>query len=509
VTRYLLPLLGALVVALAVAVPTWAAFTFAGAWGTQGAGAGQFQGVDGVAVDPAGNVYVADVGNARVQKFTADGAFLTQWGALGSGPGQFNAPADVAVGPDGSVYVADANNNRIQRFTTDGGFISQWGTAGALDGQFSGPVGVATGPDGSVYVSDQGNNRVQRFLADGTFFASFGSAGSGNGQFSIMRGIAAGPDGTVYVVDAGNSRVQAFTADGAFVTAWGTQGSGDGQFSGSARGITATAGGVYVSDPDQNSVQRFTAGGSFLERLNAATSGDASFSNPQRVAATPAGQIYVTQGPSRVGRYTQVSDGPSGGFDQLPPPETGETANAAPVRGTVRVRVPGSNRFEDFDAAAQIPIGSLVDVRRGEIALRTTSGSTGTQTANFFDGIFRLTQAKVANPTTELRLEGSNFRRACRRFRVQAPPKRVALPARKPVRRLWGKGAGRFRTRGRYSAASVRGTTWMTEDHCDGTLVRVTEGSVTVRDFVKRRNVVVRAGRSYFARARPLPRRRR
>ena len=505
-TRFLPALTAAVLAALVLAVPTWAAFTFGGAWGTTGSGAGQFQSLDGVAVDQAGNVYVADTGNARIQKFTADGAFLTQWGAAGGGAGQFNAPADVAVGPDGSVYVADTNNNRVQRFTTDGAFISQWGTAGALDGQFSGPIAVTAGPDGSVYVSDAGNNRVQRFLADGTFFAAFGSTGGGPGQFNIMRGIAAGPDGTVYVVDAGNSRVQAFTADGTFVTSWGSNGTGDGQFTNSVRGVAASAGGVYVSDPGTASVQRFTTGGTFLERLSAATSGDPQFANPQRVAATPAGQIYVSQGSARVGRYTQVSDTPQDRFDQLPPPETGETANAQPVRGTVLVRVPGSDRFEEFDEAAQIPIGSVVDVRRGEVKLRTTSGPTGTQTANFFDGIFRLLQPKTGTPTTELRLEGGNFRRSCRGFRVKPPP-RTALAARKKVRRLWGNGSGRFRTRGRYSSAAVRGTLWLTEDHCDGTLIRVREGSVTVRDFVKRKNVVVTAGKSYFVRAQPLRRR--
>ena len=510
-TRLLFPLLAAVLAALLLAVPTRAAFTFGGvAWGTQGAGAGQFQAVDGVAVDQAGNVFVADTGNNRIQKFTADGAFLTAWGTAGSGQSQFNAPADVAVGPDGSVYVADTGNNRIQRFNTDGVFLTAWGQAGTLEGQFNAPSGVAAGPDGSVYVADAGNNRVQRFLADGTSLGqAVGSAGAGPSQFNTMRGIAVDQNGIVYVVDAGNTRVQAFTADlTSRTTEWGTNGTGNGQFTTSVRGIATAAGNVYVSDPGSGGVQRFTSGGAFIERLDAGNSGgDTQFTTPQRVAATGAGQVYVSQGTARVARYTQQADGPTGGFDQLPPPETGETANAAPVRGTVLVKVPGSNRFEEFDAAANIPIGSLVDVRKGEIVLRTTSGPTGTQTANFFEGIFRLLQPKTAQPVTELRLEGGNFRRACRGFRVQPPP-RNATAARKRVRRLWGNGSGRFRTRGRYSTASVRGTLWLTEDHCDGTLIRVREGSVTVRDFVKRKNVVVRAGKSYFVRAKPRPRRR-
>ena len=70
------------------------------------------------------------------------------------------------------------------------------------------------------------------------------------------------------------------------------------------------------------------------------------------------------------------------------------------------------------------------------------------------------------------------------------------------VRQLWGSGNGQFRTVGRFSAAAIRGTTWLTADQCAGTLTRVTKGSVSVRDFVRRSTVIVRAGHSYLARAR-------
>ena len=71
------------------------------------------------------------------------------------------------------------------------------------------------------------------------------------------------------------------------------------------------------------------------------------------------------------------------------------------------------------------------------------------------------------------------------------------------VRRLWGSGKGKFRTRGRYSSATVRGTVWRTEDRCDGTLTQVQEGSVTVRDIGRKKDIVIRAGKSYLAE--PLP----
>ena len=78
-----------------------------------------------------------------------------------------------------------------------------------------------------------------------------------------------------------------------------------------------------------------------------------------------------------------------------------------------------------------------------------------------------------------------------------APPPRTK---KKKKRRLWGDGKGKFRTQGSFSSATVRGTRWLTEDSCNGTLTKVKRGTVTVRDFAKKRNVTVRAGKQYFAR---------
>jgi len=68
------------------------------------------------------------------------------------------------------------------------------------------------------------------------------------------------------------------------------------------------------------------------------------------------------------------------------------------------------------------------------------------------------------------------------------------------VRALWGDGKGSFRTRGRFAAATIRGTRWLTADRCDGTLVRVVKGSVTVRDLLKRKSLVVKRAKRYVAR---------
>ena len=93
-------------------------------------------------------------------------------------------------------------------------------------------------------------------------------------------------------------------------------------------------------------------------------------------------------------------------------------------------------------------------------------------------------------------LKGGNFG-VCRTRSLSV----LSAGAKRKVRRLWGSGKGRFTTRGRYSAATVRGTKWLTEDRCDGTLVRVVSGVVQVKDFRKHTTISVRAGRSYLAKA--------
>ena len=103
------------------------------------------------------------------------------WSMNLSGNGQFNVPAGVAVDHAGNVYVADSGNNRIQKFDSIGKFIATWGSSGSGNGQFSGIGGVALDSAGNVYVADQGNNRIQKFDSIGKFIATWGSSGSGNG----------------------------------------------------------------------------------------------------------------------------------------------------------------------------------------------------------------------------------------------------------------------------------------------------------------------------------------
>ncbi len=80
--------------------------------------------------------------------------FVTKWGSQGSGDGEFTNPVGAAVDSSGNVYVADTGNHRIQKFDTSGGFVIKWGSQGAGDGEFSYPYGVAVDSSGNVYVAD-------------------------------------------------------------------------------------------------------------------------------------------------------------------------------------------------------------------------------------------------------------------------------------------------------------------------------------------------------------------
>ncbi len=127
----------------------------------------------------------------------------------------------------------------------------------------------------------------------------------------------------------------------------------------------------------------------------------------------------------------------------------------------------------------------------------------------FYEGRFLMTQ-QLANGITVLRLSGSDFKscktpkRALASFDKKKPKKTKKAKKRKRskkvVRHLWGSGMGKFRTRGRFIAATVHGTTWLTQDRCDGTRAFVQEGVVDVRDLVKHKTITLGAGQSYVAR---------
>ena len=218
--------------------------------------------------------------------------------------------------------------------------------------------------------------------------------------------------------------------------------------------------------------------------------------------------------------------GPFGGL--VPPPDLGKTFDALPMSGIIYVRVPGTSQHGALAAAARLkkgggyvrltapralPVGTKIDARAGTLRVVTATPQLGKTQAGVFGGaLFSVGQSRkrVTKGLATLSLLVNAFRGA---------PSFVGCPAIAAVARVPGAIAaranphsvlqtlhahdsgGRFRTKGRYSAGTVRGTVWDTSDRCDGTLTVVRRGSVGVQDFSKRRTITVHAGHSYLARA--------
>ncbi len=199
---------------------------------------------------------------------------------------------------------------------------------------------------------------------------------------------------------------------------------------------------------------------------------------------------------------------PSGATQPVAPPVFARAVNVGVVRGKVTISVPrtaGSAsrtarsakvvKFVSLRGLRQIPVGSFLNTRRGTVRLTSATSTGALQTGDFSGGVFQVRQARSNRGLTDLNLSGSSFRGCATGRRA------VAARSSRVVRRLRGRARGRYRTRGRYSAATVRGTTWTVADRCDGTLTSVSSGVVVVRDNRRHRNVTVRAHRSYLARA--------
>lgn len=152
-------------------------------YGSPGDGTGQLKQPNGVAVDPAGNVFIADTWNHRIVELNPKLQFVRAWGKYGNLQGtlgdatSFFGPRAVAVDPAGNVYVADTGNKRIVKFGNDGSFLAQWGGAGSREGQFQEPIGLALDAKGNIFVADTWNGRVQELGPDGKYVAEWRVAG--------------------------------------------------------------------------------------------------------------------------------------------------------------------------------------------------------------------------------------------------------------------------------------------------------------------------------------------
>lgn len=316
--------------------------TLAGRSGAYGnadgpAGKAHFGYCVGVAVDGAGNVYVADGGNYSIRKISSDGTTVSTLagGGLGYADGtgsaaRFSFARGIAADASGNVCVADTDSATIRRITSAGEVSTLAGRAngvGAADGAVSAaafyyPTSVAVDGSGDLYVADSFNCVVRRISASGevsTFAGAAGVLGSDDGprsgaRFSVPQGIAVDGSGNVYVADTFNFTIRKISSDGLVSTLAGlagSQGSADGAGSAarfySPKGLAVDAeGNVYVADSDNHTIRKITSAGvvsTLAGRAGAVgytdgTGSSARFISPSGVAVDGSGNVYVAQSSS-------------------------------------------------------------------------------------------------------------------------------------------------------------------------------------------------------------------
>ena len=197
-------------------------------------------------------------------------------------------------------------------------------------------------------------------------------------------------------------------------------------------------------------------------------------------ATAAAVAIAAAQSPSD---YTLPTAAP----EPRPSPQLGESVVIRLTGGRVTYRPVGVARSRRLTGApVELRFGARVDATRGRVRVTIARNRAGaTSSATFYDGVFRVAEQETQAPyVATLRLAGTSFDDACGEP-TAGTARAAARRSSRRVRRLWGNGKGRFRTRGRYSAATVRGTWWLTEDRCDGTVTRVRRGEVIVEDFTQ------------------------
>ena len=238
-----------------------------------------------VEVSPDGTLYVLDTGNHRVLHLSTEGELLNSWGEFdttesGAGAGgTFNEPWGIAIGPEGNIFIADTWNHRIQKFSADGAFLTSWGRFGQREtpDAFWGPRDVAVDEHGHVYVSDTGNKRIVVFASDGQFLTEFGDVGMGDGQFDEPSGLTLDAEGNLYVADTWNQRIQVFSPDASgiaqdFLIKWELEGWYGQSLDNKPYLTIGSDGNVFVSDPELSRILVFSAIGEVISTWG--TNGD-------------------------------------------------------------------------------------------------------------------------------------------------------------------------------------------------------------------------------------------
>jgi DNA-binding beta-propeller fold protein YncE len=400
--------------------------THLNAWGSTGAGIGQFlfgagRGNDagaGGGLAASGNVvYVADSGNDRIQRFSIDGGHgaqivapgllanpkglavrgtrllvaddqnhrlvvtdtggrvLKNVGAGGTRPGELNFPYGVAADPAGRVFVADNMNHRVVRFSgaPEYPYKGRWGSYGTGPGQLAYPRGLAVDAQGQVYVTNTGNDRIEVFDRGGRYVRSFGTSGRGSGQFNAPTGVAADAQGFRAVTDAVNGRLVLLAPDGSVVTSWGSPAPGPTILPRPVGVVFDAAGNAYALDQRRPKIVVFDRASGLPARTIASPgSGPGQLASPSALSIDGAGNLYVADtGNERIVRM--APDGTNlgsitgtGALRGIAVTPDGNRIYAADSRNHIKVYAPDGAVLADF-AGTGNKLGKLISP--GQITL--------------------------------------------------------------------------------------------------------------------------------------------
>ena len=276
--------------------------------GDYATGADQLSFPRAVEVDADGNLYIADFGNNRIQKWApgaTTGETLAGGGAYGSGADQLAYPSDVAIDANGDIYIVDMNNNRIQELVRRVTTVAGGNGGGANANQLRTPLGVAVDGDGNLYVADNENHRVQKFAPGCTSACTGVTVAGGNGnsdganQLNSPVGVTVDADGNIYIADTANDRIQKWApgaTEGTTVAGGNGKSNGANQLN-SPHGVAVdTAGNIYIADTANNRIQKWAPNASVGMTVAGGdvygTNAD-QLNSPHGVAVDETGNIYI------------------------------------------------------------------------------------------------------------------------------------------------------------------------------------------------------------------------
>jgi hypothetical protein len=390
----------------------------------------------------------------------------------------------------------------------------------ALSVTTNSPQGVTTSQatlSATVSVSALGGNVVWQYGTTtryGTTSAAVATGLLGVNQTLTLGVAGLSPDTTYHVRAVATSGLgTAYGRDVSFTTTpVTTSGPDDGSGGPSGSGSGSSGSGSGSSGSSSSGSGSSGSGSSGSGSSGSGSSGSGS-SGPSTSTATTTTST-TSKSPSSSGKtddptVPSAKDGATvapGVATATVTPSLGKTLGVAAVSGTVTATSPSGAPL-DLDAAKIVPTGTVIDARAGTVELKTALDRKGaTQTGYFWGSEFEVRQNATARGMVQLILHGGDFAgcKATNKATARAAASKRKPSKKKPSRSLWGSDDhGRFQTRGRGSVATVRGTRWLTQDTCAGTLTRVVAGAVAVRDLHSGRTTLVKRGHQHLARITP------